>query len=175
MAVCSSGSVIIGRSIRCSIGRPSRVCQTDSYSAWTCSRSGVPAGRCRTGAGSQARCRQPARFSAFDDVESEICTYVTAAWSTLVARVAATAPQSVARPSRSDRSEIRTPRVRATGRTSTRTGSPIPFRPTAPCRPKNTHAPTHRPPTPWPLPGTQVDRRHLLALLRDRSAVRRPD
>ena len=52
-------------------------------------------------------------------------------------RRAATAPQSVARPCRSYRSETRTPRVRATGRTSTRTGCSSPFRPTAPCRPQD--------------------------------------
>ena len=44
MAARSSGSVISGRSIRLSIGRPSRVCQTVSYSAWTCSQVGC-AGR----------------------------------------------------------------------------------------------------------------------------------
>ena len=40
VAASSSESVISGRSIRLSIGRPLRTGQTVSYSAWTCSRVG---------------------------------------------------------------------------------------------------------------------------------------
>src|ERR1700683_507111 len=40
MAACSSGSVIGGRSNRLSIGRPSSVFHTVSYSAWTCASIG---------------------------------------------------------------------------------------------------------------------------------------
>src|SRR5258705_13614620 len=40
MAACSSGSVISGKSIKPSMWRPLRFCQTVSYSAWTCSQVG---------------------------------------------------------------------------------------------------------------------------------------
>src|SRR5713101_4438501 len=135
--------------------------------------SGAPAYRCRTGANMRAHYRPPAGSPTLRyEAKPSGCRRQPGRLST---PPGATTLESDAQLLRNDRSETRPPRVRAIGRTTTRTDRPSHLRLTEPCPPKNTLVLTRTRQTLWPFV-RHAGRLPPLALSRsDRSAAWRRD